>query len=129
MPAIEEVDNRIPREATPRWVSNQCSSSLATTTASSMPILFLLLALALPRGLIVGLWLLTDWFQGIFPGLLWPLLGFVFLPATLLWYSAVQNWFGGEWGLWQIVGMVAALMLDTSPARGRGRGSGRGARG
>jgi hypothetical protein len=94
-----------------------------------MPILFLLLALALPRGLIVGLWLLTEWFQGIFPGLLWPLLGFVFLPTTLLWYSAVQNWFGGEWGLWQIVGMVAALMLDTSPARGRGRGGGRGARG
>ena len=84
-----------------------------------MPCLLVLLALALPRAVIVGLWLLTDWFQGLFASLLWPVLGFVFLPTTLLWYSAVQHWFGGQWGPLAILGLVLALLVDTSPAHGR----------
>lgn len=87
-----------------------------------MPCLLLVAALAVPRLLIAGLWFLSDWFSGIFPSLLWPLLGLIFLPTTLLWYSAVQHWFGGEWSLWPIVGLVAALLLDTSPAKGRRKG-------
>ena len=82
-----------------------------------MPCLLVILALALPRGVILGLWLLTDWFQGLFDSILWPILGLVFLPTTLLWYSAVQHWFAGQWGLWQVVGLVAALAIDVSPAR------------
>lgn len=35
--------------------------------------------------------------------LLWPILGFYFLPTTLLWYSAVQHWLGGQWSFWPIV--------------------------
>ena len=86
-----------------------------------MPCLLVLLALMVPRGLIVGLWLLTDWFEGLFDTALWPALGFFFLPTTLLWYTAVQHWFGGEWSLWPIVGLVVALLIDTSPAGGRRR--------
>lgn len=84
-----------------------------------MPCLLIVLALAVPRGVILGLWFLTDWFEGMFDSLLWPVLGFVFLPTTLLWYSAVEHWFGGEWGLWPVVGLVVALVIDTSPAKGR----------
>ena len=84
-----------------------------------MPCLFALLALAAPRVAIVVLWLFTDWFRGLFETVLWPVLGFFFLPTTLLWYTAVQHWFGGEWTLWPIVGLVLALMADVSPARGR----------
>ncbi|HEX2189331.1 MAG TPA: hypothetical protein VHG51_10560 [Longimicrobiaceae bacterium] len=84
-----------------------------------MPCLAVLLALFVPRALILGLWFLTDWFRGMFDTLLWPVLGFLFLPTTLLWYSAVQHWFGGEWTLWPIVGMVVALLIDTAPAKGR----------
>lgn len=84
-----------------------------------MPCLVLLLLLASPRLLILGLWFLSDWFTGLFDSLLWPALGFVFLPVTLLWYSAVQHWFGGDWGLWQVVGLAAALLIDTSPAHQR----------
>jgi hypothetical protein len=86
-----------------------------------MPCLLVVLALMVPRGVILGLWFLSDWFQGLFDSLLWPILGFVFLPTTLLWYAAVQHWFGGEWGLWPIVGLVVALLIDTSPARGTRR--------
>ena len=81
-----------------------------------MPCLFVLLALITPRLAIVLLWLFSNWFTGMFSSLLWPLLGFIFLPTTFLWYTAVQNWFGGEWTLWPIVGLVFALMIDVSPA-------------
>ena len=84
-----------------------------------MPCLIVLIALMLPRGVVLCLWLLTDWFVGVFDTALWPVLGFIFLPTTLLWYSAVQNWYDGNWGLWQIVGLVVALSLDTSPGGAR----------
>ena len=86
-----------------------------------MPCLAAVLALMMPRFLIVILWIFTSWFRGMFDTMLWPLLGFFFLPTTLLWYSAVQQWFGGEWTLWPVVGVVIALMIDLSPAGGRRR--------
>jgi len=86
-----------------------------------MPCLFTLLALITPRLAIVVLWLFSRWFVGIFPSALWPVLGFFFLPTTLLWYTAVQHWWGGHWTLWPVVGLVIALMIDVSPAKGRRR--------
>ncbi len=74
-----------------------------------------------PRVVVLVLWFFSDWFHGLFDSLLWPILGFFFLPATLLWYSAVQHWWGGEWSLWPIVGLVVALMIDVSPAKGHAR--------
>ena len=87
-----------------------------------MPCLFAIFALATPRLLIVVLWFLTNWFRGILDNnLLWIVLGFIFLPTTLLWYTAVQHWFGGQWTLWPVVGLVVALLIDVSPASGRRR--------
>jgi hypothetical protein len=86
-----------------------------------MPCLLVLVALLVPRVLILGLWFLTDWFAGMFDSLLWPVLGFVFLPTTLLWYSAVQHWFGGQWEPLAIAGLVVALLIDISPGGGRRR--------
>lgn len=84
-----------------------------------MPCLVALIALLTPRLVIVGLWLFTAWFVGLFNTLLWPILGFFFAPTTLLWYTAVQHWFGGEWGTLQIVGLVFTLIIDLSPASGK----------
>jgi hypothetical protein len=86
-----------------------------------MPCLFAVFALLTPRLLIVVLYIFTSWFTGIFQSLLWPLLGLIFLPTTLLWYTAVHHWFGGQWSLWPIVGVIVALMIDVSPAGGRKR--------
>jgi hypothetical protein len=86
-----------------------------------MPCLFALLALLAPRVVVCLLWFFTTWFSGMFSTLLWPILGFIFLPTTLLWYSAVQHWFAGQWTLWPIVGLVIALAIDVSPASGRRR--------
>ena len=86
-----------------------------------MACFFMLLALLTPRLVVALLWFFSSWFQGLFASLLWPILGFIFLPTTLLWYSAVQHWFGGHWTLWPIVGLVIALLIDVSPASGRRR--------
>jgi hypothetical protein len=86
-----------------------------------MPCLGVLFALLTPRILILILWLFTGWFRGIFATALWPVLGFIFLPTTLLWYTAVQNWWDGQWGVLQIVGIVIALLIDMSPGAGRRR--------
>ena len=84
-----------------------------------MPCLVGLIALVAPRLVILVLWFFTTWFAGMFTSILWPILGFVFLPTTLLWFSAVQHWFGGVWSLWPVVGIVLALMFDLSPASSR----------
>ncbi len=86
-----------------------------------MPCLLAILALATPRLLVGLLWFFSRWFDGVFPSMLWPVLGFIFLPTTLLWYTAVQHWFQGQWTLWPIVGLVVALVIDISPAGGRRR--------
>jgi hypothetical protein len=87
-----------------------------------MPCLLTLIALVTPRVVIVLLWLFSTWFVGIFTSAVWLLLGFVFLPTTLLWYSAVQHWFGGQWTFWPLVGVAIALAIDVSPASGRRKG-------
>jgi hypothetical protein len=86
-----------------------------------MACLLALFALITPRVVIILLWLFSTWFNGIFSAAIWPVLGFIFLPTTLLWYTAVQHWFGGEWTLWPVVGLVFALMIDVSPAGGKRR--------
>ncbi len=86
-----------------------------------MPCLLAIFALATPRLLVALLWFFSRWFDGMFTSVLWPILGFIFLPTTLLWYTAVQHWFQGQWTLGPIVGLVLALMIDISPAKGRRR--------
>jgi hypothetical protein len=90
-----------------------------------MPLLLAIGALLAPRLAIVLLWLFTRWFEGLFTSMLWPILGFIFLPTTLLWYTVVLHWFGGVWSLWPIVGVVIALLIDLSPAREHRRFVGR----
>lgn len=84
-----------------------------------MPCLVALIALFAPRVLVAVLWFLTPWFSGMFDTLMWPILGVIFAPTSLLWFSAVQHWFGGVWSLWPVVGMVIAVLIDLSPASGK----------
>jgi hypothetical protein len=69
-----------------------------------VPCLFVVFALLTPRLVVALLWLFSRWFDGMI--------------ATILWYSAVQHWFAGQWSLWPVVGLVIALLVDLSPAKG-----------
>jgi hypothetical protein len=84
-----------------------------------VPCMLTLIALTAPRLVIVLVWMFSSWFAGLFPNLVVPMLGFLFLPTTLLWYTAVQHWYGGQWSFWPLVGLAFALMFDVSPASGR----------
>ncbi len=86
-----------------------------------MPCLYAVFALLTPRLLIVLLCLFSHWFNGVFSTALLPVLGFIFLPTTLLWYVAVLHWYGGHWTLVPAIGLVIALMIDVSPASARRR--------
>jgi len=82
-----------------------------------MAVLLGLLGLFFPRILIVVLYFFTSWFSGVFDSILWPLLGFLFAPFTLLWYSVVINYFGGQWDGISIIGMVVAIAVDFGVTR------------
>lgn len=71
------------------------------------------LSLVLPRLIIAILWLFSSWFVGVFATWYWPLAGFICMPHTMLWYSVVMNWFGGEWKFLQIFILILAIMMDA----------------
>jgi len=83
--------------------------------------LVFLIALAFPRVAILLLFLFSNWFNGVFHGALIPILGFIFLPYTTLWYSVVAHAWPGEWGFWQIAFLVVAILLDLGVIGGAGR--------
>lgn len=88
-------------------------------THTPMPCLLALIALFVPRVVIVLAWLFSDWFDTVFDTLLWPILGFLFAPTVLLWYSVVINIYDGVWSAVPIIGMVIAVLIDLSPAGSR----------
>lgn len=81
--------------------------------------LILIFGLFVPRLVTAILYFFTDWFSGMFGTWIWPVLGFIFMPYTLLWYSVVLNWYGGVWGTWQIVVLVIAAVIDLGSYKGR----------
>jgi hypothetical protein len=56
-----------------------------------MPCLLAILVVAFPRVAIVLLYLLTNFFAHVYNSVLVPLLGFLFLPLTLLVYTYFAN--------------------------------------
>lgn len=76
-----------------------------------MPCLFAVLAISFPRVAIVLLWLFTNFFAHVFNGIIIPVLGFLFLPLTLLVYAYLRNTnavIGGA----QLVFLFIAVILD-----------------
>lgn len=82
-----------------------------------MPFLLALIGLFAPRFVIFVLWIASSWFDGVFETRLWPILGFIFLPLTLLWYSVVVNWFGGVWTWWHVLVLVFTVVADLSTGK------------
>ncbi len=80
-----------------------------------MPCFSIAGALIVPRLTILYLWLMTNWFVGVFGSVTWPILGFFIAPTTVLWYSVVENVYAGTWGTFQIVVLIIAILVDLSP--------------
>jgi phosphoglycerol transferase MdoB-like AlkP superfamily enzyme len=76
-----------------------------------MPCLLALLVLAFPRVAIVLLWLFTNFFTGIYNGIIIPVLGFLFLPLTLIVYTYLQRTHAAT-GTAELVFIFIAVILD-----------------
>lgn len=80
-----------------------------------MPCLLALLAVAFPRVAIVLLWLFTNFFTGVpYPisGIIIPVLGFLFLPLTLIVYTYLEKTSGGHLSTTQLVFVLIAIIID-----------------
>ena len=77
-----------------------------------MACLIVILAAMLPRVTMFFIWALTDWFSRAYATVLWPLLGFFFMPYTTLAYMAAMlnnnNELTGGW----IVLVIVAVIID-----------------
>lgn len=78
------------------------------------------LVLAVPRFVMVLLWLFSDYLSRAYDGWVLPLIGFFVLPTSTLAYAIAQNETLGlrSWGL---VLVVIAVLIDLG-IWGRGRG-------
>ena len=69
-----------------------------------------IIALLIPRVVLFFIWLLTDWFTRAFDSVVWPLLGFLFMPYTTLAYTAAMLNNRGVSGWWLVMVIVAAVV-------------------
>lgn len=88
---------------------------------TTMPCIVALLALLFPRIVLVLVFFLTNYIQKAFPdSLLWPLLGFIFLPLTTLVYAWAINVAGAITGVYLVV-MILAVLFDLGLLGGSAR--------
>ena len=85
-----------------------------------MGCIFIVIALALPRIMMVFAFLLTDWFGRGFETQVWPILGFVFMPYTTLAYLAAMlnnnHTLSGGW----LALFIVAIIVDVGHWGGGG---------
>ncbi|HET8547815.1 MAG TPA: hypothetical protein VFL57_07425 [Bryobacteraceae bacterium] len=82
-----------------------------------MPCLLVVLVLLFPRIAIVVLYLFTNFFGGVYDTVLLPLLGFLFLPVTLLAYTwLVKAQYSVD--VFFLIVMIVALAIDLGSLGG-----------
>ncbi|HUT57004.1 MAG TPA: hypothetical protein VNA25_03905 [Phycisphaerae bacterium] len=87
-----------------------------------MGCVIVILGLIMPRVLMIFVALLTDWFGRAFNGgVLWPILGWIFLPYTTLAYMAAMLRNDHQLTGWWIVLLVLAVLVDIGAIGGSRR--------
>lgn len=83
-----------------------------------MTCLFALLAVAFPRVAIVLLWLFTNFFTGVYHSIIIPILGFIFLPLTLIAYTYIQHAHSGGMTAGELIVLFVAVIIDLGLVSG-----------
>jgi hypothetical protein len=84
--------------------------------------LLVVLAMLMPRGLLLFLWILTDWVAAAYQTWYWPLLGLLFAPYTTLAYMAAMLNNNHTVSGWWLALVVLAVLTDLGVWSG-GKGS------
>ncbi len=80
-----------------------------------MPCFFVIIAAFFPRLMLIIIGLFTNWFGAVFNTLLWPILGFIFMPYTTLAYmAAMLEHHSSVSGLWLVLVIFAAFVDLTT---------------
>lgn len=74
--------------------------------------LLAIISLFMPRLIIFGIYLFTDWISLAYETAIWPFLGFLFMPFTTLAYMAAML-HGGLEGWWIVI-LIVAVLADMS---------------
>jgi len=90
-----------------------------------MPCLFAVLAVAFPRVAIILLWLFTNFFAGWHHRVIIPILGFIFLPLTLIAYTYIRLMYPGSLTPGELVVLFIAVIIDLGLVSGGAWGRGR----
>ncbi len=77
-----------------------------------MPCLLAILAVAFPRIAIILLWLFTNFFTGVYHGIIIPVLGFLVLPLTLIVYTYILKFYPGRLTAGELVAIFIAIIID-----------------
>ena len=77
-----------------------------------MPCVVILLLLGLPRLALFLTWMFSTYLERAFTGVsvIWPILGFLFMPVTTLAYAFSMNQWGEIRGLGTVLVIVAVLI-------------------
>ena len=78
-----------------------------------MGCLVLILAFLSPRLGMVVIWIISDWVDRAFSGVLLPILGIIFLPWTTMLYT-LGYILGDAAAPWGILGIFIGLFLDVA---------------
>jgi hypothetical protein len=85
-----------------------------------MPCCAWIIVLLLPRLALIGILIFTDWLQQAYETMLWPILGWLFMPYTTLAYMAAMVKGGGLQGGWVAL-LIVAVVADVGNWGGSGR--------
>lgn len=75
-----------------------------------MPCLLVVMAFFAPRIVLAVLLVFSHFLETAYASVLWPLLGFFFMPVTTLAYAMAINWNGQVSGGYFVMVLIGALM-------------------
>jgi hypothetical protein len=77
-----------------------------------MPCCLFAFVLFFPRVFLVGMFLLSNYLQSAYHGLILPVLGFIFLPLTTIVYAWLVNSRHPIEGIY-LIAMIVAVLIDA----------------
>lgn len=82
-----------------------------------MPVLLAIISIFMPRVVLFFIFLLTHWFSQAYTTVIWPVLGFFFMPYTTLAYMGAMLSNHGMLSAGWIIVLVVAILVDLGQIR------------
>jgi hypothetical protein len=76
--------------------------------------IFVLIALLSPRLAVALMWIFTPWVDRAFGPIIWPILGIIFFPLTMLLYVIFWNTGGRGVTGWEWIFVILAFFGDVT---------------